>query len=64
MFIWACGPPENFPNEEMLIGQVNIKMKGLTEKNDGLFLLEDRLKVCLSNKEVGDVHVQITYKSV
>ena len=20
MFIWACGPAENFPNEEMLIG--------------------------------------------
>ena len=29
MFIWACGPAEHFPNEEMLLGQVNIKMREL-----------------------------------
>ena len=38
MFIWACGPIENFPSSEMLLGQVNIPMKDLMEEN-GQYIL-------------------------
>ena len=50
MFIWACGPTEHFPSEEMLLGHVNIKMGGLTEENGMYYLFDlDGYKVCLSN---------------
>ena len=48
MFIWACGPVENFPSSEMLLGQVNIPMKDLMEENCQHILFSTP-KVILSN---------------
>jgi len=63
MFIWACGPIENFPNDEMLLGQVNIKMKALSGDEGMNFLFYD-FTVCLSNVNVGEGSVKIIYKTV
>ena len=64
MFIWACGPGENFPHEEMLLGQVNLKMMDLIKANDGCHYLYNEFKICLSNLEVGRTAVKIRYKAV
>ena len=64
MFIWACGPTLNFPEHEMLLGQVNIQMKNLQEAGD-VFYLMDTPKVCLSNIEVGEINmIKIKYDVV
>ena len=62
MFIWACGPIENFPNDEMLLGQVNIKMNALNEENGTKYLLED-FKIILSNQDVGKGLLKIIYSN-
>ena len=64
MFIWACGPTEHFPHDEMLLGQVNIQMRDLTEQN-GHYYLMSTPKVCLSNQEVGTAQlIKIRYSAV
>ena len=49
MFIWACGPAQNFPDEEMLIGCSNIKLGRLREDEEGVCKLEETLNVSVSN---------------
>ena len=61
MFIWACGPIENFPHDEMLIGQVNIKMNALNKQGDIIYLYEQH-KIVLSNIDVGEVNTKILFK--
>lgn len=61
MFIWATGPQENFPDKEMLLGQVNIKLKTLENEN-GKLMLFSQYKIILSNMEVGEVHTKILYR--
>ena len=61
MLVWACGPTENFPHDEMLLGQVNIKMKDLIQGNDGYYHLFQQCQVCLSNMEVGQAHIKVKY---
>ena len=63
MLIWACGPDENFPREEMLLGQVNIKMGKLKSDND-VHLLDALQKVCLANYQIGQAHIVIQYSSL
>ena len=64
MFIWACGPMENFPTSEMLLGQVNIPLKDIEEQN-GQYYLMSTPRVCLSNQVVGDVQfLKVKYSSV
>ena len=64
MFIWASGPAEHFPHDEMLLGQVNIQMKDLQQIND-LYYLISNPKICLSNLQVGSVNcIKIKYESV
>jgi len=62
MFIWACGPEENFPKEEMLLGQVNIKMSGLSQQY-GVCMMEQLSKICLSNSAVGMANIRLQYKT-
>ena len=61
MFIWACGPIENLPHDEMLMGQVNITMNELTVQGDRVYCV-GQYKVILSNIDVGEVNIKIMYK--
>ena len=51
---------ENFPDKEMLLGQVNIRLSALQEEN-GMQILFTQYKICLSNVEVGEVHTKLRY---
>ena len=64
MLIWACGPAQNFPDEEMLIGCTNIKLRGLEMEADGACRLDDCFKVTISNCQVGEVRIKLSYRTV
>ena len=61
MLVWACGPIEHFPNDEMLLGQVNIKCNALVQSGEEYFL-DTTERISLANMDMGEARVKIKYR--
>ena len=60
MLVWACGQAVPSTGEELLIGQVPLKMNTLIENMGSCYLLQE-LPICLANQEIGRAIVKIKY---